>query len=134
MEQAEQMFRAAAMVGHATRPLLVFYGLSQAGRAIAAAASNAEGDRWRLAGHGIVSRNLDGPLAKITIRCDAAGSAGSFVRLSEILGSPVWAKDTPVALSFLWDCIPENRSAALVAEDDRSRRCPLLVGATRMHK
>jgi hypothetical protein len=38
LEQAEQMFRAAAGVGPATRPLLVFYGLSQAGRAIAAAA------------------------------------------------------------------------------------------------
>ena len=34
LEQAEQMFRAGASVGPATRPLLVFYGLSQAGRAI----------------------------------------------------------------------------------------------------
>lgn len=39
LEQAEQMFRAAAGTGVATRPLLVFYGLSQAGRAIAAAAA-----------------------------------------------------------------------------------------------
>ena len=31
------MFRAAITVGVATRPLQVFYGLSQAGRAIAAA-------------------------------------------------------------------------------------------------
>ncbi|MFJ2774353.1 YaaC family protein [Streptomyces sp. NPDC087300] len=32
LEQTEQMFRAAAIVGPATRPLQVFYGLSQAGR------------------------------------------------------------------------------------------------------
>ncbi|MGW9316795.1 YaaC family protein [Streptomyces albidoflavus] len=38
LEQAQQMFRAAEGVGPQTRPLLVFYGLSQAGRAIAATA------------------------------------------------------------------------------------------------
>ena len=53
LEQAEQMFHAAATVGVATRPLQVFYGLSQAGRAIAAAASGLTGDGWELAGHGI---------------------------------------------------------------------------------
>jgi hypothetical protein len=133
LEQAEQMFRAAATVGQATRPLLAFYGLNQAGRAIAAAASGADGDGWRLSGHGITSKNLDGPLAKIAVRCDAAGSTGSFVRLSELLDSPLWAKGNPVALSFLWDCIPENRLAPLADEDDKSRRCPLLVDTTRMH-
>lgn len=38
LEQAEQMFHAAHSVGPATSPLLLFYGLSQAGRAVAAAA------------------------------------------------------------------------------------------------
>src|SRR5882762_9883298 len=63
LEQAEQMFRAAATAGTETRPLHVFYGLSQAGRAIAAAASKiSSADGWRLVGHGIRSRGLDGPL------------------------------------------------------------------------
>jgi hypothetical protein len=35
LEQAEQMFT----VGQATRPVLAYYGLNQAGRAVAAAAS-----------------------------------------------------------------------------------------------
>ena len=48
LEQTEQMFRAAAVVGPATRPLQVFYGLSQAGRAIAAAAVSLKGEDWRL--------------------------------------------------------------------------------------
>ena len=86
-----------------------------------------------LSGHGITSRNLHGPLAKITIRCDAAGSSGSFVRLSDLLDSPLWLKDNPVPLSFLWDCIPENRLAPLTHEDDQTRRCPLLLDTTRMH-
>lgn len=52
LEQTEQMFRAAAVVGPATRPLQVFYGLSQAGRAIAAAAWSLKGEDWRLVAHG----------------------------------------------------------------------------------
>jgi len=39
LEQAEQMFAAAVQVSVATRPLQVFYGLSQGGRAVTAAAT-----------------------------------------------------------------------------------------------
>lgn len=62
LEQAEQMFRAAAGTGVATRPLLVFYGLSQAGRAITAAAASADAGARELDGHGIerVSQTLRG--------------------------------------------------------------------------
>ena len=130
LEQAEQMFRAAARVGPATRPLLVYYGLNQAGRAIAAAGSGVQGDDWQLSGHGIKSKGLDGPLTKIALRCDKGGS-GSFVRLSAFLDSPVWADSKPIALSSLWDCIPETRLTPLV--DNESRRCPLLVDTQRMH-
>jgi hypothetical protein len=131
LEQAEQMFRAAARVGTATRPLLAFYGLNQAGRAIAAAGSAVQGEDWRLSGHGIKSKDLDGPLAKIAVRCDKAGSSGSFVRLSELLDSPVWPHSKPMALSFLWDCLPETRLTPLA--DDASRHCPLLVDTQPMH-
>jgi hypothetical protein len=37
LQQAEQLFHAAREAGFASSPLLLFYGLSQAGRAIAAA-------------------------------------------------------------------------------------------------
>jgi hypothetical protein len=48
------MFRAAANVGPATQPLLTYYGLNEAGRAIAAAASSIDPSAgWRLEGHGI---------------------------------------------------------------------------------
>ncbi|WP_443059183.1 YaaC family protein [Streptomyces sp. NBC_00435] len=55
LERAEQMFRAATVVRSATRPLQVFYGLRQAGRAIAAAAVDYKGTEQRLVG-GAVSR------------------------------------------------------------------------------
>jgi YaaC-like Protein len=111
LEQAEQMFRAAANVGPATQPLLTYYGLNQAGRAIAAAASSIDpSDGWRLEGHGIhcAAVALRDSLPDITNWCDKEGSRGSFVRLSEILDSPLWSKAQAPRLSALWDCIPEN--------------------------
>jgi hypothetical protein len=126
LEQAEQMFRAAAGTGVATRPLLVFYGLSQAGRAIAAAAASAGAGGWELEGHGIacVAQTLRGPLPGVRVQAGKEGSAGSFVRLSELLGSPLWPRGEPLALNLLWDLLPDNRLTPL---DDagRSRRTPL---------
>jgi hypothetical protein len=108
LEQAEQMFRAAAVVGPATRPLQVFYGLSQAGRAIAAAAVDLKGEDWRLDGHGIKASGFDKAFADIEIRTDPATSRGSFVRLSQLLDSPVWGKVDPVRLEDVWDMLPVN--------------------------
>jgi hypothetical protein len=128
LEQAEQMFHAAAGTGLATRPLLVFYGLSQAGRAIAAAAASAGADRWEPEGHGIacVAQTLRGPLPGVRVQAGRKGNAGSFVRLSELLGSPLWPRGEPLALSLLWDLLPDNRLTPL---DDagRSRRTPLYL-------
>jgi len=122
LEQAEQMFRAASGVGTATRPLQVFYGLSQAGRAIAAAARSQSGDEWRLGGHGIAAVDLRAPLPDIEVY---AHRKGSFVRLSDVLDSPIFAETQPVALTQLWDSVPENRLWPL--RDGQHRRTPLQV-------
>ncbi|MEU8126719.1 YaaC family protein [Micromonospora sp. NPDC049049] len=124
LEQAEQMFRAAATVGPATKPLLLFYGLSQAGRAVAAASSELKRpDEWRLVGHGISQIDLTQPLPQIGVY---AGIRGSFVRLSAILDSPLWTKAEAIPLAALWDLIPENRLHP-IDSDHRSRRTPLLL-------
>ena len=111
-----------------TRPLLVFYGLSQAGREIAAAAASAGADRWELEGHGIacVAQTLRGPLPGVRVQAGREGNAGSFVCLSELLGSPPWPRGEPLALGLLWDLLPDNRLTPL---DDagRSRRTPLYL-------
>lgn len=126
LEQAEQMFRAATAIGTATRPLLIYYGLSQAGRAIAAAASSiSSGDKWRLNGHGIKSVALDGPLPDVEVRTERPDDRGSFVRLSELLNSPLWGK-AQVRFNLLWDMLPENEQSPLL-DTGRLRRTPLLV-------
>jgi hypothetical protein len=123
LEQAEQMFRAAASVGQATRPVLAYYGLNQAGRAISAAALGTGHDQWRLSGHGVYALNLDGPLANVAIKRDPAGKRSSFARLSQILDSPLW--DGSVDFKRFWDSIPEARPVPLV--EDHARRVPLYV-------
>ena len=89
LEQAEQQFRAAEGVPYVSRPLNLFYGLSQAGRAVAAARTP-EGEQFTLAGHGIRQiredpnnvnpSNFPGFRAKDQPR-------GAFVRLAEVLDS-----------------------------------------------
>jgi len=106
LEQAEQMFRAASTVDPATKPVLIYYGLNQAGRAIAAAAANAGSD-WQLRGHGLKARDLDGPIGAVVLFGDDTAN-GSFKRLSTILGSPVWDGREAISLAELWDTLPGN--------------------------
>nr|WP_214957400.1 hypothetical protein [Streptomyces sp. ISL-43] len=113
-------------MGPQTRPLLVFYGLSQAGRAIAAAAVGLKGEDWNLVTHGIHASGYHLDFADIEIRTDPEGSAGSFVRLSQLLQSPVWGNDTVVRLEEVWDSLPASLGYPLTSRD---RFTPLYASA-----
>jgi hypothetical protein len=144
LQQAEELFRAAQAAGPASSPLLQFYGLSQAGRAIAAAAIKAGDGEWALSGHGIQAPNLTADLPDITVRAGAAdkprSSQASFVRLSLILDSPLWASRQAPSLSQLWDTLPElidkplrstsNRRTALLALPHEAAEQHPLVSAS----
>jgi hypothetical protein len=85
LEQSQQLFAAAASVDYASRPILVFYGVSQGGRAIAACSTAAK-DGWQLKGHGIGVPKLDKrpELPDLTIRDNGNGS---FTQLAPLLHS-----------------------------------------------
>jgi hypothetical protein len=107
LEQSEQLFLAAGQVGVQSRPLLVFYGLSQAGRAIAAASTAAGNDDWRLSGHGIRVLGLQGPqrpVAGVTVR-DEPGKGAAFTTMCRLLGAGSLTE--PVPLGELWPLIPD---------------------------
>ena len=116
LEQAEQLFGAAAAVGVATKPLLVFYGLSQAGRAVAAVHA---ADAWRLSGHGIKAGRGDAKskqLAETTVDPEVGGSFG---RLVNVLGSSTMPVQT--RLGDLWPLLNETARHPLPGSgDDRS--------------
>lgn len=106
LEQAEQFFDAAAVVGPATRPVMIFYGLSQAGRAVAAAAMPAGKDDWRLTGHGITTGPLQdaqrGRVADLMLRNEGHGS---FTQLATILSAASLPDLTP--MGQLWCLLPD---------------------------
>jgi hypothetical protein len=105
LEQAEQLMRAAEAVGPAARPLPLFYSLSQAGRAIAAARLK---DKWRLAGHGLEAK---GDSAQLLRRCvspkprNRGDRQDSLSGVALSVGSDLLTK--PVELGAIWAAMPD---------------------------
>jgi hypothetical protein len=110
LEQFDQLMAGARAVGTTARPLLLFYALSQAGRAIAAARADV---RWQLQSHGLSAPKLsDIDLLEVEIKPAAGRSRDSadapidsFHGLAGATGSPVF--DRPIALGELWASLPE---------------------------
>lgn len=88
LRQAEELAQAAEVVTYAVKPIQLFYALSQAGRALAAAAAP---HPWTLRSHGLEFRSAgmnvltamvdpgdgtDGPKGAFQVVTTAAGSAG----------------------------------------------------------
>lgn len=104
LEQAEQLFDAAAATGPAARPLPLFYALSQAGRALSAA--HVGGDLWMARGHGIRQSghgDATGTVADFLIE-PAGGASSSYALTAAALGSSGLAG--PTRLGDLWPLLP----------------------------
>lgn len=124
LQQAEEFFVAAAAASSATSPNQLFYGLSQAGRALAAAASGGSGT---LVGHGLKAPDLGANFIDVPV-AQAGGSESSFIKLSTLLGSPPLpdAKaPTMATIGDLWDLIPEAQDRPV--RPQRERRPVLLL-------
>src|SRR5436190_23562046 len=113
MEQFEELIHAAQSVGPPARPLPLFYALSQAGRAIAAA--RGKDDARQLRGHGIQldddgSPLLDRHVAPQAERQPKAGKPpqcpSSFMGVSDATGSP--RLTDPVTVGALCASLPES--------------------------
>ena len=104
------MFTTAAAVDYASRPILLFYGLSQAGRAVAAASTAAGNDSYRLSGHGIEAANLSQrpPLHLIEL---ADKGLGSFTQLASLLACGSLPQGAP--FGQVWAAIPDLRDSPL---------------------
>ncbi|MGO4651134.1 YaaC family protein [Arthrobacter sp. 2RAF22] len=105
LEQAEQLFTAAATVGTATQPILLFYGLNQLGRAIAAASTQVANSEYRLTGHGIKDNKLQDAANHGLAQLEVRGlDSGAFPTVAQALGCSAM-KDN-VKLGDLWDLLP----------------------------
>lgn len=133
LEQSEQLMRAAAAVGYAARPLPLFYSLSQAGRAIAAA--RLSGSAWRLMSHGLDDppQVEAGDLMRRRIeprpadeRLLTADRRDAFAAVAEAVGSDTLTG--PIELGEVWAAIPDLiPQAPQIPNPDPGWRRPLVV-------
>lgn len=126
LEQAEQQFTAAQHIGYESRSLNLYYGLSQAGRAVASALTpEGSGRSPEVRGHGLKLLGLDhlkaDDLFDVTVRSEG-GTDSSFGRLAWLLDSD--PLKTPVSLAAIWNMILEVSLDA--PRPDHAR--PLFVG------
>ena len=132
LEQSQQFMEAAASVGYATRPVQLFYGVSQLGRSVAAASwrlpdtvsadqrpgrhrgARESEEAWRLSGHGITTPRLRqcsrSGLRSIVVKGQPRGSLPGVARA---IGSPSLPADREVPVTDLWAMLPEARQAPL---------------------
>lgn len=122
MGQFEEQFTAAKMVTEATRPLNLYYGLAQAGMAIAAAHAD---DPWSFSRHGLHLTNWGGELADMIL---APEGDGGFQKVATATGSQLLPG--PVSLGALWASLPELSSAGPLPGSDTPPPIALLDNQT----
>jgi hypothetical protein len=109
LEQAQQQFEAARLVGFESRALNLYYGLSQAGRAISAAMPPAGTNQSPdVSGHGLKILNLPAtkPQELFDMRIKGSGSDNtSYRRLATLLDSNYLP--APVSLGSIWHMLPD---------------------------
>jgi hypothetical protein len=96
---------AAASSSPASRPLPLFYALSQAGRAIAADRAD---DPWRLRMHGLGAPDLEGGILAVGVPRQQAGNEAwvdSFSGVARATGGVPF--EGAVTIGSLWNSLPE---------------------------
>lgn len=101
LEQAEQFLSAASAVGFATKPVQLFYALSQSGRAIAAARAD---EPWRINGHGAQATFSELGIGRTAVKPDLR-PAGALGVVARAIKSEMWTDSVP--LGALWASLPE---------------------------
>lgn len=116
MAQFEEQIGAAKVVTPATRPLNLYYGLAQAGMAIAAAHGP---DQWSFSRHGLKLVDAQPDFMDIQV---APEGDGAFQRVASSTGSSVI--DGPVSLGKLWASLPDLLPVSFRGSTDPT---PLIV-------
>jgi hypothetical protein len=103
LQQFDELLRAAGTVGHASEPLPLFYALSQAGRAIAAA--HCPDERWDFKGHGLSVAEDREQIGRTVVKPNPGKDRGdAYSVVADATGSDTLAG--LVELRALWASIP----------------------------
>jgi hypothetical protein len=112
LEQCEQFLAASGDTGYATRPVQLFYALSQAGRAIVAASPRVGNHEWRVSGHGLTAGTSANAAADVTV---TAAKADLFPAVAMAMGAEALVPDQPATVRELWPLLPETVAVPLTA-------------------
>lgn len=108
LEQSEQLFRAGARADAVVRPMLLFYGVSQAVRAITAAAVALPEAEMRPGNHGASSEERASDVADVQIKPRKRNArkpdARGLAMLQQVLGRAAWTE--AVSLAQVWAANP----------------------------
>jgi hypothetical protein len=146
LEQVQQLMEAAEDAGHATRPIQVFYALSQAGRAIAAVSTRLPSTRqipdrsnpgamvstpvdWKLKGHGITAPGTN--VKRVGLIVVRADWTGLLPGVAMALGVPCLAPEEKIKVGDLWPLIWETRRPGGSLVDDSELPALYLAGGSR---
>jgi hypothetical protein len=113
LEQCEQFLGAASDTGYATRPVQLFYALSQAGRAIVAASPRVGNQAWKVSRHGLTANTNAATAADVMV---TATRVGLFPAIASALEVEALVPGEPVALRELWPLLPETVNVPLTAD------------------
>jgi YaaC-like Protein len=113
LEQCEQFLAAARVAGYATRPVQLFYALSQAGRAIVAASPHVGNQSWKVSGHGLSADTNAAHAADVAV---AATKDGLFPSVAAALGIEPLVPGERAALGELWPLLPEAAFVPLTTD------------------
>jgi hypothetical protein len=117
LEQCEQFLLAAREAGYATRPVHLFYALSQASRAIVAASPLISNQSWQVRGHGLSSTsNASLTAPAVSQSTVTAERSGLFISLATAIGAEPLPPGTPVSLDRLWPLLPETVDTPLTSD------------------
>jgi YaaC-like Protein len=105
LEQCEQFLAAAGDAGYATRPVQLFYAMSQAGRAIVAASPRIGNQAWRVSGHGLTANTNAARAADVAV---TATKTGLFPSIAAALDMESLVPGEAAALGELWPLLPES--------------------------
>lgn len=121
-KQSEQFFRLSDQAGYETKPILLYYGLNQASRALRAVSERPNSYRaWEPRGHGITCPNVDTAteLGDVVVKDSRPGKSGDthgyFQKFAQLVSSPTLSE--PVQLRDVWACIPEGAQVLLDGSD-----------------
>jgi hypothetical protein len=99
VQQFEQLLKTAESVGVESRPILLFYGLSQVGRAILAAR---EPNQWQVHGHGL--KFVPSQAGDVFSTGVKSHGQGLFQAVASVLGETLPVR--VVSLAELWAAMP----------------------------